>query len=88
MGDLPCGQCSLGGMVGAEGCLVAPCGAQGLAVRECFNDCLVQAASGGSVLECVEAACPEGWSTLSACMDPVVASGSCDSSVLACGAEL
>lgn len=86
-GNLGCAQCAIEGMIGEGGCLSASCGLQGLAVQGCFTDCLVQGATGGSMIECAEADCPEGWAALTACMDPVVADGQCDDQVESCGAS-
>ena len=85
-GNLGCAQCAIGEMIGDGGCLRNSCPLQGLAVQDCFSDCLVQGATGGSMIECAERSCPEGWAALTSCMDPVIQAHQCDSHIQACGA--
>ena len=87
-GNLGCAQCAIERMVGNGGCLRSSCPLEGLAVQECFTSCLIEGATGGSILACAEENCPAGWAALAACMDPVVAAGQCDNSVASCGATM
>ena len=87
-GNLTCAQCSLGGMIGNGGCLRDSCPLQGLAVQDCFRDCVIEGVTGGSILDCAKENCPEGWDALASCMDPVIAIGQCDGHVETCGASL
>lgn len=76
--------------VASGSCAVPACGAQLLGMGDCFQDCGYAAvAMGGDAIACFEATCGGAWTALQGCLDPLLASGSCDAGLAqSCGIDL
>lgn len=84
--DRGCLNCAAEGLVD---CSISTCASDLIAIQDCFQDCVINInVLGGSVDRCMRTECAEGYATLQGCVDPLVASGSCDASLSACGAGL
>lgn len=81
--DFDCFTCAL---TGAMTCGAARCTADLASAQDCLYTCISSAVMlGSNVGACLEAECPEDYAAVQACVDPVLASGSCDEALVACG---
>ena len=82
-GSLECMSCVL-----QEGASCMPrCIPKVFAERECLTNCGINTAIlGGNMGECMKAECGAGYNEVLECADPLIADGSCDEALAACGA--
>ncbi len=81
--DTTCLNCATEGLVD---CAVGTCAPEFATIRRCLFECIINVnVLGGSVDRCLEAECGRHYDALTACVDPVIASGDCDADLAACG---
>lgn len=84
--DRGCLNCAAEGLVD---CSLSTCASRLLAIQDCFTDCVVNInVLGGSVDTCMRTECADDYAALEGCVDPLVAAGSCDAALSACGPGL
>ena len=81
--DFACFRCTF---QGAQTCGASTCTGELLAARDCLTTCASAAVMlDGNVGRCLAAECPDEYAAVQACVDPILASGSCDDMLGECG---
>jgi len=82
-------SCSLCALQATAECVPSDCGAEFLLAETCLTDCFTNSLLfAGSAGRCMDARCPDEYEGLQACLDPILATGSCDAVLAECGAQL
>ncbi|MEL6180773.1 MAG: hypothetical protein AAFS10_17560, partial [Myxococcota bacterium] len=82
--DTSCLTCSLSSLL-----TCTPCAGSFLGLQECFTDCAINTTMlGGDISLCLQDVCNSGYNEMLGCIDPAIATGSCDSGLAACGIAL
>lgn len=87
---LSCEEASFGcqtcGFVAAVDCTAAQCGAALLEADACLRDCFLNSLLlGGSPGRCAAAECAAEYAAVTACVDPILAEGTCSEGLAECG---